>query len=540
METSPIAALPTSVASVPPMRSLHRFFEILPATLTWLTFILMFVFSWFIPFWVAIFIILFDTYWLLKTIYLSFHLRATFTEMQRVIKVNWLEKLKARAEPRYTADVATAATMPAMMRRPSWADMYHLVILPMYNEPYEVVRESFASLAKINYPKERLFVVLALEEAGGDEPKQTAERLEDEFGLEFGRFMVTVHPSGLPGEIPGKGSNESWAGRHAKEKILDALHIQYANVLVSVFDVDTQVMPEYFARLTYMFLDAKNPLRAIYQPIPFLTNNIYEAPALARVVAFSMTFWQMMQQSRPERLTSFSSQSIPFQTLIDIGFWGRDIVSEDSRVFWQGYLAYHGDFRVEPLFYPISMDANVAPTFWGTMKNIYKQQRRWAWGAENIPYMMEGFRHDPEIPAAKKRYWTFNSLEGFHSWATNSLMIFALGWLPLWLGGKNFGASLLAYSLPHVTRWIVTLSMLGIVSSAILAIVLLPKKAGGIKFADYFIYFIQWALMPITLIVFGAFPAIEAQTRLALGGKYRLGFWVTPKSREKKIQDPNS
>jgi hypothetical protein len=182
----------------------------------------------------------------------------------------------------------------------------------------------------------------------------------------------------------------------------------------------------------------------------------------------------------------------------------------------------------------------VAPTFWGTMKNIYKQQRRWAWGAENIPYMLEGFRRDPEIPAAKKRYWTFNTIEGFHSWATNSLMIFALGWLPLWLGGRHFGASMLAYSLPHITRWIVTLSMLGIVTSAILAIILLPKKEGGLQPMDYFIYFIQWALMPISLIVFGAFPAIEAQTRLALGGKYRLGFWVTPKSREKKIQDPNN
>jgi len=46
----------------------------------------------------------------------------------------------------------------------------------------------------------------------------------------------------------------------------------------------------------------------------------------------------MMQQSRPERLTSFSSQSIPLQTLLDIGWWDKTIVSEDSRIFWQGFL----------------------------------------------------------------------------------------------------------------------------------------------------------------------------------------------------------
>ena len=486
----------------------------MPGALAWATLVLMVIFSWLVPVWISIFIILFDIYWLLKTIYLSLHLRATFSEMRRNMKVDWLARL------------GTTQNRPI-----PWTDIRHLVILPMYDEPYGIVRESFQSLLKANYPKENLSIVLALEERAGAEARKTGELIRQEFGKTFGQFLVTVHPANRSGEIPGKGANEAWAGREAKEKLIDVHGIDHKNVLVSVFDVDTQVFPEYFGRLTYVFLNAENPLRAIYQPIPFFTNNIYEAPALARVVAFSTTFWQMMQQSRPERLTSFSSQSIPLQTLIDIGFWHTDIVSEDSRIFWQGYLAYHGDFRVYPLFYPVSMDANVAPTFWGTMKNIYKQQRRWGWGVENIPYMLEGFRNDPEIPSAKKRYWRFNGIEGFHSWATNSLMIFALGWLPLFLGGRHFGYTLLSYSLPHITRWIVSLSMVGIVSSAVLSIILLPSKPEGLRPHNYFVYFIQWILMPITLIIFGALPGLEAQTRLMLGGKYRLGFWVTPKGR---------
>ena len=73
--------------------------------------------------------------------------------------------------------------------------------------------------------------------------------------------------------------------------------------------------------------------------------------------------------------------------------------------------------------------------------------------------------------------------------------------------------------------------MIGIVSSAILSILLLPPKSTGTRRRDYIMYFLQWVLMPITLIIFGAFPGLEAQTRLMLGGKYRLGFWVTPKQR---------
>lgn len=489
-----------------------RFYEILPGALAWITLIAMVVCSWLIPAEVAIFIILFDIYWLLKTIYLSIHLRFTFGEMKKAMRVNWLSKLKEEL--------------------PEWENVRHLIIFPMYKEPYEVVRESFASLVKGNYPVGKMTVALATEEAGGAEGRETAERIEAEFKNSFGRFLVTTHPKGMEGEIPGKGGNETWAAKEAKKIMVDEEGISPEKILVSSFDVDTQIYPEYFGRLTHLFLTTPNNTRAIYQPIPLFTNNVYESPAIARVISFSSTFWQMMQQARAERLTTFSSQSIPLSLLLDVGYWHTHVVSEDSRIFWQAYLHYHGDFQVLPMNYPVSMDANVAPTFWGTLKNLYKQQRRWGWGAENIPYMMEGFRTDPKISKAKKRYWIFMVLEGFHSWATNSIMIFALGWLPVLLGGQDFHYSMLSYSLPQVTRFIVQLSMLGIASSAIAGILLLPPKPEWFRSYHYGLYILQWALIPITLIIFGAIPGLEAQTRLMLGGKWRLGFWVTPKSRK--------
>ncbi len=487
-----------------------RLFEFFPGALSWTTLFLVVFLSWQKPVWAAIFIILFDVYWLCKSIYLSFHLRSTFQKMREVMKTKWLERLDIFSH---------------------WKSIHHLVILPMATEQYEVVRESFQSLAKSNYPKEKLLVVLAIEERAGNKAKITSEKIMNEFSNIFPHILTTVHPADLPNEIPGKGSNESWSAKEAKEKIIDKFGIKYEDVLVSVFDVDTQIYPEYFGCLTYNFLTAEHPQRSSYQPIPLFTNNIYQAPALARVISFSATFWQMMQQSRPERLTTFSSHAMPLKALIEIGYWQKDIVSEDSRIFWQCYLHYSGDWRVVPLFYTVSMDANVAPTFWGTMVNLYKQQRRWAWGAENVPYMFEGFRKNKIIPLRSKLYWAFHGVEGFHSWATNSLIIFALGWLPVVIGTGDFNQSVLSYNLPNITRWIMTLASLGIVSSAILSVMLLPPKPEGIRMRHYTLYLLQWALMPITLIIFGAFPALDAQTRLMLGGKYRLGFWITPKGR---------
>lgn len=493
-----------------------RLLEILPGFLTWLTFIAFAIASWQLPVAVAVFIILFDIYWLLKTVFLSLHLRAAFTKMRRNMKINWLQKLQASSF--------------------KFQDIHHLVILPMYKEPYAVVRESFRALSAVNYPKDKIMVVLGLEERAlfgedGEAVKETAKRIEEEFGGLFAKFLITVHPAGIPGELPGKGSNETWAAREIKEKVIDSLGIPYDNILVSVFDIDTQVPSDYFGRLTHAFLTCERPQRSSFQPVPLFINNIYQAPAFARVVAFSSTFWHMMQQARPEQLTTFSSHSMPFKALVEIGFWNTNVVSEDSQIFWQAYLHYNGDWRVEPLFYPVSMDANVAQTFWQTMVNIYKQQRRWAWGVENIPYAFYGFYKNKLIPLRSKLYWMFKKTEGFWSWSTNALMIFVLGWLPLWLGGDAFNITVLSYNLPRITSWILLFADFGIASSAILSIILLPPKPQWLKARHYFLYVLQWLFMPLTLIIFGAFPAIDAQTRLMLGGKFRLGFWVTPKWR---------
>ncbi len=503
---------------------MYRFYEMIPGLLAWTTIILMFVFSMFLPTAVAIFIILFDIYWLFKIIYLSFYLRATFSKMRENLKINWLQKLTN--DQQLTTNDGRRSSVVGR-----WSDIYHLIILPMYKEPYEIIKESFEAMVKVNYPKDKLIVVLATEERAGEIAQETAGKIKKEFGDKFFKFLITAHPANLLGEIPGKGSNQAWAAKEVKKLIIDPLKIPYENILVSVFDVDTQVLPDYFSRLTYVFLTCPNPQRSSFQPIPLFTNNIFQAPTLARVIAFSSTFWQMMQQSRYERLTTFSSHSMLFKTLVEIGFWQTNIVSEDSRIFWQCYLHYNGDWRVEPLFYMVSMDANVAPTFWQTMLNQYKQQRRWGWGCENIPYFLNGFRKNKKIPLRKKWYWSFVVMESFHSWATNALLIFALGWLPLILGGAGFGLTLLSYNLPQVTRFIMTLAMVGIITSAILSIILLPPKPNWFKKWHYLLYFFQWFLMPITLIVFGAFPGLEAQTRLMLGGRFRLGFWFTPKHR---------
>jgi len=491
-------------------RYIYRVFEMLTGFLAWATLLLVFVLSWKAPVFVAFFIIAFDVYWFLKTVFLSLHLRVGFKETRKNMKVDWMERSKKE--------------------KSGWQDFYHLLILPVYNEGMDIVGPTMESILKCNYPKDKFIVVFAIEGRVGESARKLAEEVKKKYADNFFRFLITEHPEDIEGELKGKGSNIAWAGRRVKEEIIDKENIPYDKVIVSALDIDTVMWPEYFSRLMYVYLSTDRPQRASYQPVPFYINNIWQAPAIARVISFSATFWHTLQQERPERMTTFSSHSMPFQALVDVDFWQTNMVSEDSRIFWQCFLRYDGDYTVVPMYYPVNMDANVAPGFWQTMINQYKQQRRWGYGVENVPYFLFAFWKNKKIPLKKKWHYAWTIIEGFHSWSTNALIIFLLGWLPLYLGGEAFNQTLLAYNLPDITKAIMTLAMLGIVTSVIFTMMILPPKPPEYGKHKYVMMVLQWPLLFITIIIFGAFPGLEAQTRLMLG-KY-MGFWVTPKTRK--------
>ena len=148
-----------------------------------------------------------------------------------------------------------------------------------------------------------------------------------------------------------------------------------------------------------------------------------------------------------------------------------------------------------------------------------------------MPYLIFGYyKRRKKISFGKFFRYTFFKIEGHYSWATNALLLFVMGWLPLLLGGDAFNATLFSYNLLRVVRFLLTIALVGLVSSAYLSIVLLPPRPPRYGKWKYVIMVFQWFLVLFTLIVFGAFPAIESQTRLMLG-KY-MGFWYTPKHRK--------
>jgi len=126
--------------------------------------------------------------------------------------------------------------------------------------------------------------------------------------------------------------------------------------------------------------------------------------------------------------------------------------------------------------------------------------------------------------------YAFHQFEGGVSWATSAIIMFLFGFLPLQvINYTNISGNIITRNAPDILRFLMNISLIGLIICSILSFLLVPKKKGGMKIFDYIFVFVQWIFLPITMIIFGCFPAIEAYTRLMFA-KY-LGFWSTPKNR---------
>lgn len=546
-------------------RIFQRFFEIIPGILTWATLLGMIIFSFAFPIWVSVFIIVFDIYWIFRTIYITYYSVKAYGKLREGKNTDWWERCQNVVDPdKYSKEIkerikAMKVSLKDNLRFSEkrkmrkeigklksyysevkrlvkikekildWRKIVHVVLLPTANETADVIEPAIQSILDSNFPKSQIIILLATEEREPEKQRiAKVNYLKNKFEGKFKDFLVTTHIV-KDDELKCKASNATFAAKELM-KYLDERGIDYKKVIFSNFDCDSVCHPEYFAALTYAYITEPKRLQRAYQPLPMYHNNIWDTNAFVRVIVTSSSFWHMFQSTRKEMVT-FSSHSEPFETLVKVNFWPVNMISEDSIIYWKCFSYFHGDYEVKPIYLPISLDAVLANSYWKTIKNQYKQKRRWAYGIENFPVIMRALWPDRKISILKKIKHGFEMIEGHHSWATSSFILAFLGWLPLFFGGAKFNESVLAHNLPIVTRYLMTLAMIGLVSSMFLSFFLLPPKPKKYTKKRYVYMFLQWFLVPIISPTLGSIPAIDSQTRILIK-KYFGEFWVTEKIKK--------
>ena len=473
----------------------YRFFEILPGLISYGAIILLFVLSWLDPVIGAIYLFTLIATTLVKAISVAYRAVQGYNTIKTAESVDWRKRVEDLSNPHeaferlrnnnsksYNIDehIENLKLMAAMSKEyPKPEKVYHAVIVTAYNEGYEIIQPSITAISKNTFPNERIIVVLAYEERGGEEMEKTAKKLRTEFKDTFRDFLLVKHPDGLSGEIIGKGPNLTYAGERLAEYVKNK-HLPVENVIVTSLDSDNQMGEKYLDAVAYEFIVHPNRQRLSYQPVSLFMNNIWDAPAPTRVVAVSNSFFNVITTMRPHVLRNFASHSQPLQALEAMHFWSKRTIVEDGHQYWRSLFFFSGDYTVLPIRIPIYQDAVIDETLLKTIKAQFIQVRRWYYGASDIAYVGTKLfvrRENRIMPFWQllPKFWRL--LDSHVTLAILAPIVAFGGWVPMIMNISSH--DMVAYNLPNIVSIVETFASIGLIVTVLISLKMLPKRVNA-------------------------------------------------------------
>ncbi len=485
-------------------RLVHRFLEILPGTFSWTLILFPFWGSFWIPHYVAYYILIFIIFWFYKSASLAFTAVLSHTKMRASEKYDWLKDAKAQKD---------------------YNRLHHLILIPTYKEPLHTIENGLDSVIGQEIDKKAISVCLAFEQREGKDAYDKAKILKVKYGRKFANFIVTFHPD-IAHEVKGKSSNQAYAIRIAKRELVDRKKLDINFITVTSKDADGIFSPKYLACLSYNFLNHEKRHLRFWQPIVLFYTNIWKVPAPIRVISSLSSVWQTAQNSRTDRLINYSIYSTSLKLLDDVGYWDVDVIPEDYRIFFKSFFAKDGNVDVEPIFLPAYADAAESTSYFKSLVNLYEQEKRWAWGVSDDAYFIKKWLTHTHIPFWKRTIRVFKVIEDHFLWPVNWFAITLGATIPTLLN-PVFAQTVMGQNLPRISFGILTFCWIFLAVIVIIDIKQRPKRTEKVNFIKRLVTPLEIVMLPVVTFIFNTLPGIDAHTRLMLG-KY-LEYKVTEK-----------
>lgn len=483
-------------------KGLQRCAQILPGAITWLVISSLFWAPFLFPWPLAWAIIAFDAYWFFRSFSVAYHGVQGYWRIKSATATNWYAEYQKALDD-------GKVLLP-------WEEVHHVVIIPSYKERVEKLRVTLQHIAAQSVASRQISVVLALEER----EEGAAERVQplmDEFQDSFAHMLITVHPGDIPGEVQGKSSNEAWAARWAKHWLVDELEYDLSSLTVTSCDADSCFHPRYFECLTYKFCTDPQRYQRFWQAPILLYNNIWEVPMPIRLVSTLSSISFLADLCKGHGLVfPQSTYSLSLQMAHQVGYWDPEVIPEDWHMFLKCFFHLQGKVSTEPIFLPISADAVCSTTYWRSLVSRYKQAKRHAWGAEDIPYTVKEFLVHREIGFWQRLRRAWALFENHLLWSTHWFVLTLGGALPA-LMSPVLREMLPFAGLPQLAGLLLTASLGPFVVVIVLDSMLRPPAPASSKRWLAPLSHLQWFLLPITSAFFATLPALHAQTQLMLG-----------------------
>jgi cellulose synthase/poly-beta-1,6-N-acetylglucosamine synthase-like glycosyltransferase len=399
------------------------------------------------------------------------------------------------------------------------SEVHHVVIVPNYREPLGILARTLGGLAAQANAAHQLTVVLAMEAADPDAETKAAALVE-RFGGCFAHLLVTYHPAHLPGEMPGKGTNQRWAAQQARDYLVGRLGMALDDMTLTSCDADSLLHPEYFGEVTHLFVsDPGRHFRFWQAPLRF-SNNIWRVHPFVRVLTMLANVLNLSELANPFvlKLTQ-STYTFSYRLADAIDYWDTQVVAEDSNILLRGFFGSGGRAGLRPVFLPTLGDAVTGDSGWQMLRNFYRQRTRHAWACQNTAYVLQQWNLRPQIPFSQKLLYLLQVVQDYSLFAT-AVFLLAMGWL---LGLAATGSAVVSFFILAIpTALFVAINALGSAGTWLIWAIEYFRSAqdvSGWRPAMLLADILTWVIMPLVTMVLAVFPVIHANSKMLVGSQ---------------------
>lgn len=495
-----------------PVANRRNFGHALPAILSWIAIVAAFLGTILVPkTWLMIvigFVIYFSTRMVITFV---FSLRAE-SKRREWIKRDWTVDSDVKGPFGFAPD-----------------DLHHIVIIPNYKEPDDLLRRTLDALAKQHGAPQRVIVALGMEERE-EGAEEKGRRLAEEYADRFEHVLVSMHPGGIPGEEPGKSSNENWAARRSRE-LLDQLGIPVELATVTSCDADSLLHPSYFAAVSQMFAHDEERYTRFWQAPIFYYNNIWDVPGPIRFNTWLSHAVQLAELAMPfYDALPISTYTLSMKLAEECDFWDPGVIPEDWHEYLNCLFSSGRDIHTAAVFLPTMADATDGESWLNAMSNRFHQVKRHAWGAEDVGYIFGQLSEKPHTRRASTVFRFFQVLHDHVLRVASWFMLVSTYALSAYYSRLHWYSLGWQSDVAHellILRFIFSVGGVIMACNILFELYRCPPPTGAPIVWTLVELAFMWMLLPVFSFYLGTLPAIEAQSRLALG--IPLGYRVTPK-----------
>ncbi|MEM6254405.1 MAG: hypothetical protein AAF821_15930 [Cyanobacteria bacterium P01_D01_bin.156] len=261
------------------------------------------------------------------------------------------------------------------------SNLSHIVAILIYKEPIDLIEKSLESL-RAQTQASKLIVVIGLEEKTPQlEWKQQV--IQHNFKDAFQQLIFTVHPYGLPNEIPGKCSNINYAVRTAVQRLKSENLLNYELTTVTSCDADNLFHPKYFEYLSQEFLSTQRRNQVVWQSPLFYNWQLASSPFFTRVTSILRPVF-MMGILIPFNINTMSVFSLSLDLYVRGGYTHPGYQMEDiiSAIRWMTEIKKR--VEIKPLYIPTLSGPTSGHNILEEFHEWRRQARRWTIGAAEV------------------------------------------------------------------------------------------------------------------------------------------------------------